>query len=523
MRKTLLSLVAIVALVGYVNAQTIYLDFEGTFSNAETFGGSTFSVVDNPSKTGVNTSNKVVKTFKEGTGIQTWGGNAYFVGGTIDFGPGAKTFSMDVWCAVAGSTMFKVEKGAVNVEIPVAYTTPGQWQTITYTFNDLVPALYDKVAIFMGHNSTATDVWYFDNLKGISFTAGATVDATVSITDLGGTATGVEVEFLNNSGTKIALIGTAGVGSVWTRAFTGVTGSTITAPVNYTIYVNGAAIPELSGLGFAMAGSAASTLSKNYGVTPVGFNLITNGTFDGIEGPMAGQAGNAWGMYSANGGALSVINGVATVTPVANAVNTWQMQLEQKNFVIENGKTYTATFEAWSDANRAIDLTMEDPANAYRLLGTTADANGTQEKPADLSLRSKWNFNITTVKAKYTATITVDKVVSNTQTKFAFLMAQTADKVYIDNVTLMEATNVSVSANRADAVKLYPNPAENNLYIVSKSALKKVEIYNVVGKQVKEYDDVLQSINVSDLKTGVYMIRLTDVKGKTVTSKFIKK
>jgi len=72
-------------------------------------------------------------------------------------------------------------------------------------------------------------------------------------------------------------------------------------------------------------------------------------------------------------------------------------------------------------------------------------------------------------------------------------------------------------------VAVYPNPAENILYINSKTTLSKVAIYNTVGKQLKEYSNVLQNVNVSDLKTGVYMIRLTDINGKTVTSKFIKK
>jgi len=102
-------------------------------------------------------------------------------------------------------------------------------------------------------------------------------------------------------------------------------------------------------------------------------------------------------------------------------------------------------------------------------------------------------------------------------------MAQTADVVYIDNVSLVEGTNVSVSTNRADAVKIYPNPAVNNLYISSKSEVRKVVIYNVVGKQVKEYSNVLQSVNVSDLKSGVYMIKTTDANGKSVTSKFMKR
>jgi len=84
-------------------------------------------------------------------------------------------------------------------------------------------------------------------------------------------------------------------------------------------------------------------------------------------------------------------------------------------------------------------------------------------------------------------------------------------------------SNVSIRDNKANAVKLYPNPAENNLYISGKSTLSKVEVYTVLGAQVKEYSNVLQSINVSDLKTGIYIIRLTDTNGKTVTSKFIKK
>jgi len=90
----------------------------------------------------------------------------------------------------------------------------------------------------------------------------------------------------------------------------------------------------------------------------------------------------------------------------------------------------------------------------------------------------------------------------------------------------MEVTidqTVGISDKSANAVKIYPNPAQNNLYISGKPTLSKVVIYNVLGTQVKEYRNVLQSINVSDLKTGVYIIKLTDTYGKTVTSKFIKK
>jgi len=90
----------------------------------------------------------------------------------------------------------------------------------------------------------------------------------------------------------------------------------------------------------------------------------------------------------------------------------------------------------------------------------------------------------------------------------------------------MEVTidqTVGISDKSANTVKIYPNPAQNNLYISGKPTLSKVVVYTVLGAQVKEYSNVLQRINVSDLKTGIYIIRLTDTNGKTITSKFIKK
>ncbi len=72
-------------------------------------------------------------------------------------------------------------------------------------------------------------------------------------------------------------------------------------------------------------------------------------------------------------------------------------------------------------------------------------------------------------------------------------------------------------------VSLYPNPAEDYLYISSNTTITNVAIYNVSGTLVKEYRNVNQRLNVGDLKTGVYVTKMTDVNGKTVTSTFIKR
>jgi hypothetical protein len=521
MKKSLLSLVAIIAMAGYVNAQTTYLDFEGKVPAHGTFGGSDFSVVDNPSKTGVNTTNKVAMTQKGGSGIEDWGGVSFPIGGTINFAAGAQTFTMDVFSAVAGSAVLKTEQGAQPAkEVNVAYTTPGQWQTLTFDFADRNPDV-KQLVVFMGFGNKNTDVWYYDNLKGPGFTVGAVVDVTVNLTDLGGTVTTAGIELSNNPGVKVPLTGTPGVGAKFTTTFTGVTGSTISAPITYTIYVDGVAVPAYTDQAFTMAGSAPSKIEKNYGTAPVGLELINNGGFDGIEGLMPGSTGREWGMWSGNGSVINVVDGVVNASPTPSNDN-WQLQLEQKNYVIENGKVYSASFDAWANDDRIIALTMEDPANGYALLGTTLDADGTLET-VDGLLHSKWNIPITTVKTRYTRTLTANRVKANTEFKFAFLLAQAADMVFIDNVSLKEIANVSVSVNRANAVSFYPNPAQNDLYFSGKSMLSKVVIYNIVGAQVREFRNVSQSINVSDLKSGVYMIKSTDENGKTSTSKFLKK
>lgn len=102
--------------------------------------------------------------------------------------------------------------------------------------------------------------------------------------------------------------------------------------------------------------------------------------------------------------------------------------------------------------------------------------------------------------------------------------AQAGEKTYYwDDMYFGVYNDVNYLNASNNNVSIYPNPAENNLYIRSNTTFNKVAIHNVVGTQIKEFSNVLQSINVSDLKTGVYIIRLTDTNGKTVASRFIKK
>ena len=68
-------------------------------------------------------------------------------------------------------------------------------------------------------------------------------------------------------------------------------------------------------------------------------------------------------------------------------------------------------------------------------------------------------------------------------------------------------------------VALYPNPVHEVLNIELENEIKSVEIYNLQGQKVL-YSNQKQ-INVSDLATGMYTVKIEDVENATITKKII--
>lgn len=72
-----------------------------------------------------------------------------------------------------------------------------------------------------------------------------------------------------------------------------------------------------------------------------------------------------------------------------------------------------------------------------------------------------------------------------------------------------------------NAISVYPNPAENQLNIVSKEEIKLVEIFSLSGQKISSTKQNV--VNVSFLPKGAYVIKVSNVNGKVYTEKFIKK
>ncbi|MCF6296136.1 MAG: T9SS type A sorting domain-containing protein [Flavobacteriaceae bacterium] len=74
----------------------------------------------------------------------------------------------------------------------------------------------------------------------------------------------------------------------------------------------------------------------------------------------------------------------------------------------------------------------------------------------------------------------------------------------------------------AKSITLYPNPVSDILTIDSKIPLTKVEIYSILGQKVREISSGFNSILLSNLSNGIYIVRLQSENG-FVTKKLIKK
>ncbi|MCZ8355409.1 MAG: PKD domain-containing protein [Cyclobacteriaceae bacterium] len=146
---------------------TLPITFEGPKPPFNGFGGSTYEVVDNPSKTGINTSNKVGRYIKGLDG--NWAGIETTLDAKLDFST-KTTLRYKVYTPVTGRALFKIEDKAnntINVERFVDITVANQWTTLSFDFTGTAANTYDKVALFLDFDNNAGGTFFIDDIEQV--------------------------------------------------------------------------------------------------------------------------------------------------------------------------------------------------------------------------------------------------------------------------------------------------------------------------------------------------------------------
>lgn len=572
MKKTLLFASAFIALCSLGNAQVKYADFETFSPFLEGFGGSTYDVVDNPSKTGINTSAKVAKTVHGG---ETWAGLWGPVGGNIKFDATNHVFKMKVYCAKAGEVMLKFEnfdnKDLNSGEIKVPYTTEGAWQELTFDLGTTQRTDLSKIVLFPGNGSTSADVWYYDDIEGVDYTPVAKYDVLVVCANKS-TTTPVFKAKLGT--TEIALTDDGKNGDVaaadgkFSGTFTSIQGTdfkTSTGKYAVSILADG---KEVATENLSVWGTnPVVTLNTGYAGAPLvddnnkmsALQTTTAPTIDGVADdvwanqPVHNQLNRIFKgtldlsasfkmMWDENN--LYILQNIADATPSATpaAGTEWNFDCTEVFFDMDlSGQAVDADgkYDGVNDWQIRYNRGME--ANTVTGSAAVSSADGfarAQKENTDAKgYVMEWKIPFAALDAGFTAEngaqfafcINTSDNTGAARTDGASWSAK-VDDAYQNTksfgvVTLSDGSGTAVKQNAASVFGIYPNPATTDLKIRNIANVANVTISDLSGRPVMKLakTDIAESISVSNLNSGMYIITVTDVKGNSFSSKFVKK
>lgn len=203
-----------------VTGPTIPMDFEtGTFAFVD-FDGGAASTVDNPNKSGINTSNKVAKMVK-GAGAM-WAGSKIKLTSPVNFSTDKK-LKVKVWSPVAGKKLLlKFEGAGAAFEKEVATTVANTWEELTFDYtgvagvnnlNDNMVFIFDLGIVGDG---SANSTYYFDEITQPSSTPPVVTGPTLPLDFETGTF--AFVDFDGGAATTVANPNKTGINTTATVA-----------------------------------------------------------------------------------------------------------------------------------------------------------------------------------------------------------------------------------------------------------------------------------------------------------------
>ncbi|WP_282134773.1 T9SS type A sorting domain-containing protein [Seonamhaeicola maritimus] len=94
----------------------------------------------------------------------------------------------------------------------------------------------------------------------------------------------------------------------------------------------------------------------------------------------------------------------------------------------------------------------------------------------------------------------------------------------INNMLFAQQTD-SIQSENNNVFKFHPNPVENELFILGTHKIKTIEFIDVLGKQVAIYhfNKSIIKLDVSYLKSGIYVLQVVDEYNKVETKKLVVK
>jgi len=162
----------------------------------------------------------------------------------------------------------------------------------------------------------------------------------------------------------------------------------------------------------------------------------------------------------------------------------------------------TAINLSWTDnstGETGFLIKMKGPTDInYSIIATTS-SNTTSYTTNNLSINGEYQFKVTAINN--------DNLESNI--------------CDVETITVQKGT-LSLENLEKGNYSVYPNPASDKIFINNSNSLTRLELYNILGQRIMVQNNDFESISITHLKKGVYIVKLYyDKTSKTI--KLVKK
>jgi chitodextrinase len=180
-----------------------------------------------------------------------------------------------------------------------------------------------------------------------------------------------------------------------------------------------------------------------------------------------------------------------------------------------SNSAYTEHFAVWIDYNR--NGTFEDSEKV-----TSGSSNSATNRTANITIPTSALIGQTRMRVsmKYNAAPTSCETFADGEVEDYTVNITAASSSSIDINTV---NSNPLGSNSASDFTVFPNPATNSIQIrFAKAENMTFKIINTIGQTVKSGKVYNNSVDVSDLETGVYLLKVNDGQ-KSMTTKLVKK
>jgi hypothetical protein len=90
----------------------------------------------------------------------------------------------------------------------------------------------------------------------------------------------------------------------------------------------------------------------------------------------------------------------------------------------------------------------------------------------------------------------------------------------------MVGDSTSIDEENSAIIRVFPNPADNTLHVESDEIISRITIFNLTGNSILENTGSIEfatTIDITQLKPGLYIIRIYLVSGEVLCQRFVKK